>query len=163
MYWRRIRLANWSKSRISWCLMLFSLVTGVGISFSPFESRLIWSVVSWILERFLMYCLLHSYVFLWRSLRAVFLRVLCVLFLIFRFSIFFPLLDLFVHSDNKQIPCRSSFSGGIIWSLHTGSFCGSGSYAVQFGDHFRSNDHFCRGSFAALYRFLSRDSWRGPS
>ena len=45
----------------------------------------------------------------------------------------------------------------------SGIICGSGSFAVQFGDHFRSGDHLwsgiisglgiiCgRGSFAALY------------
>ena len=34
----------------------------------------------------------------------------------------------------------------------SGIICGSGSFAVQFGDHFPSGDHLCgRGSFVTLY------------
>ena len=36
-----------------------------------------------------------------------------------------------------QTSCRSSFSGGII--------CGSGSFPLQFGGHFRSGDHLRSG------------------
>ena len=35
----------------------------------------------------------------------------------------------------EQTPCHSSFSGGIICGPYRGSF------AVQFGDHFRPGDH----------------------
>ena len=38
-----------------------------------------------------------------------------------------------------------------LWST-SGIICGSGSFAVQFGDHFWSGDHLRSGSFAALYR-----------
>ena len=54
------------------------------------------------------------------------------------FSLFVPLFTLPTQQDcvlpghdwpKEQIPCHSSFSDGIIRSLHQGSF------AVQFGDH----------------------------
>ena len=59
MYWRRIRLANWLKSCKSWRLIRLSFVTGVGINLSPFDTRLIWSFVSSLLERFLI-CFLFA-------------------------------------------------------------------------------------------------------
>ena len=37
----------------------------------------------------------------------------------------------------------------LVFAVH---ICGSGSFAVQFGDSFRSGDHFWSGSFAAKYR-----------
>ena len=40
----------------------------------------------------------------------------------------------------------------------SGIICGSGSFAVQFGDHFRSGIICGRGSFAALYRCKTSDT-----
>ena len=33
------------------------------------------------------------------------------------------------------------------FAVHIGIICGSGSFAVQFGDHFRSGDHLGSGIF----------------
>ena len=49
----------------------------------------------------------------------------------------------------EQTPCHSSFSAGII--------CGSGSFAVQFGDHFRSGDHLRSGIIYGAVQSQSRD------
>ena len=45
MYWRCIRLANCSKSASTWGLISFTLVTGVGINRSSFDSTLTWPSV----------------------------------------------------------------------------------------------------------------------
>ena len=45
----------------------------------------------------------------------------------------------------------------------SGIICGSGSFAVQFGDHFRSGDIYGRGSFAALYNTATISSEHGSS
>ena len=46
----------------------------------------------------------------------------------------------------EEIPCHSTFSEGIIRGLHRGSFAG------QFGDHFRSGDHLQRCAYLNLFR-----------
>ena len=53
MYWRRIRLANCSKSRKSCGLILVSFVTGVGMNLRPFDSTLTWLSVNWWFDTFL--------------------------------------------------------------------------------------------------------------
>ena len=47
------------------------------------------------------------------------------------------------------------FSGGIICGPPSGIICVPGSFAFQFGDHYRSRDHLLLGSFAALYSCTS--------
>ena len=59
---RRILLANWLKSEISWRLIWFSFMTGVGMNFKLRESKLICSAVNCVSERFLMCCLRNSIV-----------------------------------------------------------------------------------------------------
>ena len=44
-------------------------------------------------------------------------------------------------------PCHSSFSAGIICGPHRGSF------AVQFGDHFRSGDHLRSGIICGAVQY----------
>ena len=45
---------------------------------------------------------------------------------------------------NKN-PLHSLFSGGDHLRSISGIICGSGSFAVQFGDHFRAGDHLQSG------------------
>lgn len=54
MYCSCICFVNFLKFCKSWCLILFLFVIGVGINLSFFEIMLIWLLVSWRLERFLM-------------------------------------------------------------------------------------------------------------
>ena len=46
----------------------------------------------------------------------------------------------------------------------SGIICGSGSFAVQFGDHFRSGDHLRRctvlRSWLTILRFTAKDLWK---
>ena len=54
------------------------------------------------------------------------------------------------NNNNKtktgnQTPYHSSFSGGDHLRSTSGIICGLGSFAVQFGDHFRSWDHLRSG------------------
>ena len=46
MYWRRILLANCSKSRKSCRLIMVLFVTGVGINFRPLDSTFTWSTTT---------------------------------------------------------------------------------------------------------------------
>ena len=56
---------------------------------------------------------------------------------------------LILHPRNK-LHAISSFSGRIICAPQRGSFCGSESFAVQFGDHFRSG--IIRGALQPFFR-----------
>ena len=58
MYIRHILLANRSKSCKGCCLICVCFVTGVGMNLSPSASKLIWSFVSSLFERFFMFFLL---------------------------------------------------------------------------------------------------------
>ena len=46
---------------------------------------------------------------------------------------------------DRKNPCHSLFSGGDHLRFTSGIICGLGSFAVQFGDHFRSGDHLRSG------------------
>ena len=43
--------------------------------------------------------------------------------------------------------------------VHIGIICGSGSFAVQFGDHFRSGDHLRSGIISGLGIICGRGSF----
>ena len=47
-----ITYTNWLASLSSWCLIMFSLVSGVGMNFKPQNSKATCSSVSWVLDRF---------------------------------------------------------------------------------------------------------------
>ena len=52
----------------------------------------------------------------------------------------------------KKNPCHSLFSGGDHLRSTSGIICGLGSFAVQFGDHFRSGDHLRSGIICGAVR-----------
>ena len=64
----------------------------------------------------------------------------------FSFCVFMDRDEVEVHKNlrNKN-PFHSLFSGGDHLRSTPGIICGSGSFAVQFGDHFRSGDHLRSG------------------
>lgn len=70
--------------------MWFSFMTGIGMNFKPLESKLIWSVVSFISERFLMCCLR---VFLCLKFFGVFLLWFLIVHVWFFLLFSFPLLE----------------------------------------------------------------------
>ena len=81
IYLSLIRQANCSKSRNNCCLILFSFVTGVSISLSPFASTLTWwSVNAWS-ERSSRYFSFFSLSVISRLCIISFLRFLRLLFL----------------------------------------------------------------------------------
>ena len=51
-------------------------------------------------------------------------------------------------------PSNSSFPNGIIFRSTSGITCGSGSFAVQFGDHFRFGDHLWRCTVIYIFFFF---------
>ena len=53
-------------------------------------------------------------------------------------------------SEKKSMPFV--FSGGDHLRSTSGIICGSGSFAVQFGDHFRSGDHLRSGIICGAVR-----------
>ena len=42
------------------------------------------------------------------------------------------------------------------FAVHIGIICGSGSFAVQFGDHFQSGDHLRSGIICGTVQFPSK-------
>ena len=54
-----------------------------------------------------------------------------------------------MKNPGNQTPCHSLLSGGIICGPHRGSF------AVQFGDHFRSGNHLRSGIICGAVQLFS--------
>ena len=104
MYWRRILLANCSKSRKSCRLIMVLLVTGVGINLRPLDSTLTWSSDSWWVERFLRNFSFNSLSLAVRLFSEVFLLFLRRLFLEIPSLVLWPA---FVESENTLLYCLS--------------------------------------------------------
>ena len=45
------------------------------------------------------------------------------------------------------------------FAVHIGIICGSGSFAVQFGDNFRSGDHLRSGIICGAVQYSVLQSW----